>query len=70
MGETPQKPPKCPICTKPAADRYRPFCSKRCADVDLARWLGGNYRVPTEETGGLEEGEAGLGALESWEKQD
>jgi uncharacterized protein len=28
---------------------YRPFCSKRCADIDLGRWLKENYRIPTEE---------------------
>jgi len=39
----------CPICGKPADDRYRPFCSRRCADVDLHRWLGEGYRVPTDE---------------------
>jgi len=36
----------CPICGKPAAFTDRPFCSKRCADVDLHRWLGGVYAVP------------------------
>lgn len=36
----------CPICGKPADDKYRPFCSKRCADVDLARWLNGSYVIP------------------------
>jgi endogenous inhibitor of DNA gyrase (YacG/DUF329 family) len=36
----------CPICRAPAADAYRPFCSRRCADVDLARWLGGAYAIP------------------------
>lgn len=39
----------CPICRKPTAPAYRPFCSKRCADLDLARWLGGGYRIETEE---------------------
>ncbi len=39
----------CPICSKPAASAYRPFCSKRCADVDLHRWLTGAYAVPAEE---------------------
>ena len=40
----------CPICKKPAADpAYRPFCSKRCADVDLQRWFAGAYAVPVEE---------------------
>ncbi len=36
----------CPICRKPVDPAYRPFCSKRCADVDLARWLNGHYVVP------------------------
>ncbi|MDH3231347.1 MAG: DNA gyrase inhibitor YacG [Alphaproteobacteria bacterium] len=40
---------KCPICGKPTAESYRPFCSGRCADVDLGRWLGGTYRIPTDE---------------------
>jgi endogenous inhibitor of DNA gyrase (YacG/DUF329 family) len=39
----------CPICGKAAATRHRPFCSHRCALIDLGRWLGGNYRVPTKE---------------------
>jgi endogenous inhibitor of DNA gyrase (YacG/DUF329 family) len=39
----------CPICRKPAVVDYRPFCSKRCADVDLQRWLAGVYAVPAEE---------------------
>lgn len=39
----------CPICRKPAVARYRPFCSKRCADVDLGRWFGEAYRIPAEE---------------------
>jgi endogenous inhibitor of DNA gyrase (YacG/DUF329 family) len=38
----------CPICGKPALDAYRPFCSKRCADVDLQRWLTGSYVIPGE----------------------
>lgn len=39
----------CPVCGKPAAEKYRPFCSKRCADVDLGRWLTGSYVIPTDE---------------------
>jgi uncharacterized protein len=39
----------CPICGKPANRRHQPFCSARCADIDLGRWLKGNYRVETEE---------------------
>ena len=42
---------KCTICGKAPDPKYKPFCSKRCADVDLNRWLGGNYRIPTEEPG-------------------
>lgn len=38
--------PACPVCRKPAAADYRPFCSRRCADVDLARWLRGDYVIP------------------------
>jgi uncharacterized protein len=46
-GEGPKIPATtCPICGKPAAERHRPFCSHRCALIDLGRWLGGNYRVP------------------------
>ena len=36
----------CPICRKPTDPAYRPFCSRRCADVDLGRWLTGGYAVP------------------------
>lgn len=36
----------CPICNKDSVPAYRPFCSKRCADVDLARWLRGEYVIP------------------------
>jgi hypothetical protein len=37
---------RCPICSKPSAPSYKPFCSKRCADVDLNRWLTGGYAIP------------------------
>ncbi len=39
----------CPICEKPAEDAFAPFCSQRCADIDLHRWLGGSYRIPVRE---------------------
>jgi endogenous inhibitor of DNA gyrase (YacG/DUF329 family) len=39
----------CAICGKPQASRFKPFCSKRCADVDLGRWLKGSYAIPTRE---------------------
>lgn len=42
---------KCPICKKTSAFEYRPFCSKRCADIDLARWLRGDYRIEGDEEG-------------------
>ena len=38
----------CPICRKETVQAYRPFCSKRCADVDLARWMSGSYAVPSQ----------------------
>ena len=39
----------CPICGKPVERMFKPFCSKRCADVDLNRWLSGVYAVPVTE---------------------
>ncbi len=52
----------CPICGKQAAARHRPFCSHRCALIDLGRWLGGNYHVPAGE--GTEEDEDTPSGLE------
>ena len=42
-------PAKCPICKQPMAVDYRPFCSRRCADADLEKWLTGTYAIPTVE---------------------
>ena len=39
----------CPICGKPSAPEFRPFCTRRCANVDLNRWLGGVYAVPVKD---------------------
>jgi endogenous inhibitor of DNA gyrase (YacG/DUF329 family) len=40
----------CPICEKaPPAAQYRPFCSRRCADLDLQRWFSGRYAIPVVE---------------------
>jgi endogenous inhibitor of DNA gyrase (YacG/DUF329 family) len=39
----------CPICGKPAAEAFKPFCSRRCGDVDLHRWLGGVYALPAKD---------------------
>jgi uncharacterized protein len=44
MTDAATKP--CPICRKPAGEQFRPFCSRRCRDVDLNRWLSGVYAVP------------------------
>ncbi len=43
----PRRP--CPICKKPSQVKYHPFCSNRCAQVDLGRWLNGSYAVPVIE---------------------
>ena len=48
-------PGKCPICGRPSENDYRPFCSRRCADVDLGRWLKGSYALPAESPEDLEE---------------
>jgi endogenous inhibitor of DNA gyrase (YacG/DUF329 family) len=37
---------KCPICDKPPHNRFAPFCSGRCADLDLGKWLKGRYAIP------------------------
>jgi endogenous inhibitor of DNA gyrase (YacG/DUF329 family) len=42
-------PPACPICGKPPAAPHAPFCGRRCADLDLHRWLSEGYRMPAEE---------------------
>jgi endogenous inhibitor of DNA gyrase (YacG/DUF329 family) len=47
----------CPLCGKPADAHYRPFCSKRCADIDLHRWLGGVYAIPAAGADQDEDGE-------------
>ena len=49
MQDQPRAARACPICSKPALEQFRPFCSKRCADVDLNRWLSGVYAVPVTE---------------------
>ena len=52
FGEDDRRRKSCPICGKPVRDAAdAPFCSRRCADVDLHRWLGGVYAVPVDEPG-------------------
>jgi endogenous inhibitor of DNA gyrase (YacG/DUF329 family) len=43
----PKRP--CPICSKPSQQKFHPFCSNRCAQIDLSRWLGGHYGIPAVE---------------------
>jgi endogenous inhibitor of DNA gyrase (YacG/DUF329 family) len=70
MSKSRSKRAKCPICGKPPAAGYRPFCSRRCADVDLSRWLSGSYVIggpadardaenapPADEAAGDKDGE-------------
>ncbi len=45
------KAPPCPICRKPAQRKFRPFCSARCADIDLGRWFTESYAVPAAPDG-------------------
>jgi endogenous inhibitor of DNA gyrase (YacG/DUF329 family) len=42
------KPAPCPICAKPRVERYRPFCSARCQQVDLGRWFTGRYAIESD----------------------
>ena len=37
---------ECPLCRKPAVERFKPFCSRRCADLDLNQWFKGGYAIP------------------------
>ncbi len=47
--------PKCPICGKPATPAHKPFCSKRCADIDLGRWFTESYTLPAPVPTGEDE---------------
>jgi endogenous inhibitor of DNA gyrase (YacG/DUF329 family) len=48
---------RCPICGKPSVRPFTPFCSKRCADVDLGRWLKGVYAIPVSDAQDADESE-------------
>ncbi len=58
---------KCPICGKPTVVKHRPFCSQRCANVDLSRWLSGSYATPVvadeDEAGGVPPNEEPYGEI-------
>ncbi|MGR3321074.1 MAG: DNA gyrase inhibitor YacG [Pseudooceanicola sp.] len=45
----------CPICGAESALKFRPFCSRRCADIDLGRWMTGSYAVPSTDPEDIEE---------------
>jgi endogenous inhibitor of DNA gyrase (YacG/DUF329 family) len=45
----------CPICARETDPKYRPFCSRRCADVDLGKWLKGSYAIPSTDPEDIEE---------------
>jgi endogenous inhibitor of DNA gyrase (YacG/DUF329 family) len=47
----PKNPRKrtCANCSQPAMEEYTPFCSRRCADIDLGRWLNESYTIPAVE---------------------
>ncbi|SHE77087.1 hypothetical protein SAMN05444279_1082 [Ruegeria intermedia] len=45
----------CPICGEDTVKPFRPFCSKRCADIDLAKWLNGSYAVPSQREDDLDD---------------
>ncbi len=56
----PLRPPRpCPVCGRPSVRKYHPFCSKRCADIDLNRWLKGAYAIPAGEEDAPAPGENG-----------
>jgi endogenous inhibitor of DNA gyrase (YacG/DUF329 family) len=50
---------RCPVCSKPALGRHAPFCSPRCADIDLGRWLKGVYRVESDDPADTDPSESG-----------
>ncbi|MEE9375274.1 MAG: DNA gyrase inhibitor YacG [Rhizobiaceae bacterium] len=49
MSENPVSFKSCVMCEKPAVKEFMPFCSKRCADLDLGKWLNGSYAIPVIE---------------------
>ena len=62
MTQTPAAAPRpCAICRKPQVEKYRPFCSKRCADIDLNRWLSGAYAIPGPAVDDEDDGESSSG---------
>ena len=66
MSERDLRTKACPICRKPAVKAFHPFCSKRCADVDLNRWFTGAYVIPGRD----EEDEDGAPKQDQTRKDD
>ena len=58
-------PDSCPVCGKPREAKFTPFCSRRCAPIDLGRWLKGGYVIP-----GAEPGKGGTPPLDDEESPD
>lgn len=57
---SPDKPvPRCAICGKPQDAKFKPFCSRRCTNIDLNRWLKGAYAIPGRPE---DDGESGRSA--------
>lgn len=50
----------CPVCKRKTDAAYRPFCSRRCADVDLAKWMSGSYAIPSDDPEDLDAAERAL----------
>ncbi|MGI9436153.1 MAG: DNA gyrase inhibitor YacG [Geminicoccaceae bacterium] len=49
--DQPKKVPSCPQCGRPREKAFRPFCSGRCRDLDLGKWLDGSYAIPAVDAG-------------------
>lgn len=56
MNDKSHRSRPCPVCREPAVVKYRPFCSVRCADLDLGRWFSGRYAIPSDEPAGDNDG--------------
>jgi endogenous inhibitor of DNA gyrase (YacG/DUF329 family) len=67
--QAPRATRRCPNCGKPASEQFRPFCSRRCADLDLHRWLSGSYAIPVTESEERPE-DAAPGEAEETEKTE
>ncbi len=55
----------CPICAKKTDPAFRPFCSQRCADIDLGKWLSGDYALPSQDPEDIEAAEEAAEAAKS-----